>query len=119
MEYLLSKGCNLKQKDSNKQTIVYFAAKDEKEKVCSFLAKHFNYSLNDDDFFNQTPLFYSAKFNKGVKVSQYLLESGCDVNHKDNNGQTCLFYSAGTGNMELCRLYIEYGANAQLVDKNR
>jgi ankyrin repeat protein len=79
----------------------------------------FDFNLNTDDFFSQTPLFYSAKNNSRCGVAAALLRSGCDVNHKDNNGQTCLFYAAGAGNLEMCRLFVDYGVNVQHVDRNR
>lgn len=91
-------GGDIKHKDTNKQNILYFAARDEKEEVVKYLLR-FNFSLNDDDFFSQTPLFYAAKNNRAPRVSEMLLRAGCDVNHKDNNGQTALFYAAGSGNL--------------------
>jgi ankyrin repeat protein len=68
LEYLVKNGGDVKHKDINKQSILYFAARHEKEEVVKYLLT-FNFSLNDDDFFSQTPLFYSAKFNRYARVS--------------------------------------------------
>lgn len=108
----------MKHKDINKQNILYFAARDEKEEVIKYLLT-FNFPLNDDDFFMQTPLFYAAKYNKAARVSELLLRAGCDVNHKDGNGQTCLFYAASSGNLDVCRLFVDFGVNVAVLDRNR
>jgi ankyrin repeat protein len=118
LEYLVKMGGDIRHKDINKQTILYFASRYEKEEIVRYLLT-FNFSLNDDDYFSQTPLFYSAKFNRHARITEALLRAGCDVNHKDGNGQTCLFYAAGAGNIEVCRLFVEFGANVQIYDKNR
>ena len=80
----MKSGGDVKHKDINKQNILYFAARHEKEEVIKYLLT-FNFPLNDDDFFMQTPLFYAAKYNKAARVSELLLRAGCDVNHKDGN----------------------------------
>lgn len=94
----MKQGGDIRHKDLNKQTILYFACRHEKEEIVRYLLT-FNFPLNDDDFFSQTPLFYAAKFNRNARVCEALLRAGCDVNHKDGNGQTCLFYAAGSGNL--------------------
>jgi ankyrin repeat protein len=111
-------GGDVKHKDINKQNILYFAARHEKEEVIKYLLT-FNFPLNDDDFFMQTPLFYAAKYNKAARVSELLLRAGCDVNHKDGNGQTCLFYAASSGNLDVCRLFVDFGVNVAVLDRNR
>ena len=118
IEWLVKNGGDVRHKDLNKQNILYFAARDEKEEVVKYLLT-FNFPLNDDDFCMQTPLFYSAKLNKSYRVSELLLKAGCDVNHKDGNIQTCLFYAASSGNLDICRLFVDFGANVTLLDKNR
>lgn len=94
----MKQGGDVRHKDMNKQSIIFFAARHEREQIVKYLV-NFNFSLNDDDFFMQTPLFYTAKYNKGIKASEMLLKAGCDVNHKDGNGQTCIFYSASAGHL--------------------
>jgi ankyrin repeat protein len=111
-------GGDVKHKDVNKQHILYFASRDEKESVVSWLLTY-HFPLNDDDFFLQTPLFYAAKYNRGARVAELLLRAGCDVNHKDGNGQTCLFYASSSGNLDICRLFVDFGANVTLLDRNR
>lgn len=118
LEHLRGFGGNIKQKDKNNQTILYFAARLEHEEVVRYLMR-FDFPLNDNDFFSQTPLFYASKFNKRTQISESFLKAGCEVNHRDNNGQTCLFYAAGSGNLEICQLLVDYGANVQHLDKNR
>lgn len=58
----------MKHKDINKQHILYFASRDEKENVVNWLLTY-HFPLNDDDFFMQTPLFYAAKYNRGARVA--------------------------------------------------
>lgn len=83
------------------QTIIFYAARDEKEKVVQYLL-NFKIDLNKDDCYQQTPLFYSCRYNKGINVTKMILKAGCDPNHKDKYKQTCLFWAAGSGNIELC-----------------
>ena len=118
IEYLVKHGGDIKHRDSNKQTIIYFAARYEMESVVKYLLS-FNFPLNDEDFELQTPIFYSAKYNRGTKVMEMLIRAGANVNHKDRNGQTCLFYSAASGNIDICRLLVEEGANPSTIDKNK
>jgi hypothetical protein len=118
LQHLVKHGGNIRHCDKNNQNVVYFAAKNEKEEVVKYLLS-FEFNLNTNDFFSQTPLFYSAKYNSRIGIAAALLRAGCDVNHKDNNGQTCLFYAAGAGHLEMCRLFVDYGVNVQLLDRNR
>ena len=75
--------------------------------------------VNENDYVMQTPFYYCAKYNQRLKVAEMLIAQGCDVNHKDANGQTCLFYAAAEGNLEMCQLLAENGANLLATDKNK
>lgn len=118
MKKFKSMGGAIKRKDNNKQSVLYYAARYEKELMVKYLIS-LDFPLNENDYIMQTPLFYSARFNKKINIARMLIEAGCEINHKDSNGQTPLFYAAAEGNLEMCRLLAENGANILATDKNK
>lgn len=111
-------GGNIKRKDNNKQSILYYAARYEKVLLVRYLLNQ-DFVADEIDYMLQTPIFYSAKYNRSTQVAKILIDFGCDPNHKDANGQTALFYAAAEGNLNMCRLLVENGANVLATDKNK
>ena len=60
----------------------------------------------------KTPLFYA----KSLETAQLLLSSGAEVNVQNKKGQSVLHLSAREGHKDLIKLFVEYGANMELVD---
>lgn len=60
IDLFMSKGADPKDKEINKQSIIFYIAKDNKIKLLAKVLK-FGFNLNDNDYMNQTPLFYTAK----------------------------------------------------------
>jgi ankyrin repeat protein len=89
---LLEKGANPYQKEENRQTILFYLAKEGKQhinlgkaKIIDKLLQTYKYDLNDPDKYNQNPLYWAAKFGR-LKVAELLLRHGVNINHLDGNG---------------------------------
>jgi uncharacterized protein len=58
-------------------------------------------------------------FYPNLQISEKLLKLGMNINFQDKWGNTPLWYAIynGKGNYELVRLFIEYGADPEIINK--
>lgn len=115
-QYLYSLGVNPLFKDKINQTCLYYACREGKMKVCSFLIKQCNLPLNDKDIYGQVPIYYAAREGK-VDICKLLVENGADINIEDLYGQNCLFYAVQHGHFEVVKFLVEKGINVNVIDK--
>lgn len=120
---LIEKGADPLLKEENKQTILFYLAKEGKSsitegkaKIIERLLSSFKYDLNEVDKYNQNPLYWAARFGR-LKVAEILIRYGVNVNHLDDYGETCLFFAATEGHLEMCKFLINRGCQHDLVDK--
>lgn len=64
---------------------------------------------------NRSPLFYA---NTGP-IASILIESGASIGHKDDDGLAALHSSAERGNVDVCRVLIEKGADVNILDNQK
>jgi len=76
-------------------------------------------NLNQFDSDGKTALLRTIT-NKEIDKAKSLLQKGADVNLAEKNGLqgSPLMYAASTGNMQLCKLLIDHGANTNQLDIN-
>lgn len=103
--------------DSNKQTPLFFAAREGDASSCEFLiARHCNPN-HRDSLMGQSPLFYAAR-SGSFECAQLLLDKKCDADSEDHWRQSPLFYAAKAGYPELVQLLLSHKADIHRADTN-
>ncbi len=66
-----------------------------------------------------TPLHLAASYNNNPMIAQYLIDggllAGANVDHRDDRGCTAWHRATISGNKEVARLLLEYGADKELL----
>lgn len=117
VRHLHKQGVDLTTKDTLDQSALFYASRDGKPNILSFLIEC-GCSANNKDQYGQTPIYYGARDNR-VDICQKLIEFGADVNNEDMHNQTCMFYAAKQGNIDICAKLLEAGANINHTDNKR
>jgi ankyrin repeat protein len=115
--YLVEKGADINFKDTLKQNIAYYIARDGKTRFLDY-ALSLGLKATDADIYSQTPLYYASREGR-LEMAAKLIDLGIDVNHVDQYTQTCLFYAAKNGNLEMCKLLVEKGAKHDHMDPKK
>ncbi|EAX85515.1 hypothetical protein TVAG_240300 [Trichomonas vaginalis G3] len=116
LEYFLSHGANINEKDNNGKTAFYFAAKHNSKETAEFLISH-GANINEKDILGETTLHIAAKHNSKA-TAEFLISHGANVNEKDNNGQTALHIAVKNNYIETAEFLISHGANINEKDNN-
>ncbi len=115
VEILVAKGADVNLQDVKKRTPLILAASNGHTSVVEFLfSKGADINARDSD--GQTALMYACKrsFNE---TAAFLLKNGAEVNvQSEKKGITALILAAGWGNVDLVRMLLEHGADANLRD---
>lgn len=114
LKTMAEKGADLAFKDTLKQNIMFYAAKDGKVRTVEYLFSQ-GVPVNISDSYQQNPLFYAARDGR-TEMCQKLIQLGLEPNQPDLNNQTCIFYAAKTGQLETCKFLIEHGARHDYTD---
>eukprot|EP01068_Selenidium_serpulae_P000739 Selendium_serpulae@DN11304_c0_g1_i1.p1 len=109
--------CNAVRVDVNKQTPLFFAARDGNAKCARYLLER-GCPVDHADKAVQTALFYAAREGR-TAVIHVLLDWGASVNAVDHLGQTALFYAARDGRFDAAQLMLQRGADPAVRDKQR
>lgn len=115
VEVLVAKGADVNVRDQKKRTPLIFAASNGHTSIVEFLFSK-GADINARDSGGQTALLYASKrsFNE---TAAFLLENGAEVNvQSKKRGITPLMLAAGWGNLELVRMLLDHGADANLTD---
>jgi ankyrin repeat protein len=94
VETLLAAGSSINEKDSEYQSILHVAAKEQPSEVIKFLLKK-GADVNARNVYGSTPLFYAAESN-GAEVIELLISNGAVVSARDKYGMTALFSAVGS-----------------------
>lgn len=115
VEALVAKGAAVNLQDKKKRTPLILAAHNGHTTIVEFLfSKGADINARDSD--NQTALMYVSKrsFNE---TAGFLLRNGAEVNvQSKKKGITALMRAAVSDNVELVRMLLEHGADANLED---
>ena len=115
VEILVAKGAAVNLQDKKKRTPLILAASNGHTPVVEFLLSK-GADINARDSGGQTALLYACKrsFNE---TAAFLLKNGAEVNvQSKKKGVTALMLAAVSGNVELVRMLLEHGADANLTD---
>ena len=125
IDTLLAKGADINFVDKNNRTSLYYALKSDYH--VNFQNKSLNLAqyllekgakLPDDNKVLKYYLFNAAKHGQ-YDVAKLILEKGnIDITQKDKNGRNILFYAIDGGNLDLYKLFIEYGADENISDNS-
>ena len=115
VEILVAKGATVNLQDKKKRTPLILAASNGHTSVVEFLLSEGG-DINARDSGGQTALMYTCKrsFNE---TAAFLLKNGAEVNvQSKKKGITALMLAAVSDNVELLRMLLEHGADANLTD---
>jgi ankyrin repeat protein len=117
IQVLVKKGVSVDAADANGRTALMWAALKGHTPIIQFLhGKGARLDARDKD--GQTPLIYAARGSSPSTV-EFLLKNGAEVNvQSTKHGISPLMTAAATGNLEVARLLLQYGADAELTDKD-
>ena len=102
VNYLISRGFDLIDKDNNGETVLHKACSEGKMELVQYLVEDYPDMLTIRDKKGQSP-FLVTGFSGSVELVKYLISQGCDVMDKDDDGQTVLHYACNTGQLELAQ----------------
>ncbi|XP_065221925.1 uncharacterized protein LOC135846641 [Planococcus citri] len=112
VEYLVSKGCNIRAKSSSSEKPIHIAAREGlKDIVEFFLSK--GLKVDGRGMQNKTVLHYASSKN-GSQVVKFLISKGADVNVRDDVGITPLHEAVACGSKDavaVVNILLDYGAN--------
>jgi len=109
VEYLVSNGALVNDKDTNGLTPLIYASKNGRIEVVNYLIDS-GALLDDQDRHGLTALMYAAKFGH-CDIISYLLERGANIHTLSNNGSSALIYSAMNNQKETTTLLLNNGLN--------
>lgn len=127
LDYLLSKGADINNKDIMGRSPLYWTLFYEKKDALEFLlSKGANIEARDD--FGSTPIHWAAglNFKGGEEIVKILLEKGANVNARNNEGYTPLHSATFLWlrneegletNLKMVSLLIEHGADLTARNK--
>ncbi|EAY04057.1 ankyrin repeat protein, putative [Trichomonas vaginalis G3] len=116
LEYFLSFGLNINEKDEYGKTALHIAAMNNKKETAKVLIS-LGANVNEKTKNGQTALHIAAMNNK-KETAKVLISLGANVNEKTKNGQTALHIAAMNNKKETAKVLISLGANVNEKTKN-
>ena len=112
---LLEHDIDVNAKGSNGWGALMIASAKGHEVVVKLLLEH-KTDVNTVDVYDWTPL-HRASFENREKIVELLLSApGIEINAQDDQGASALHHAAVQGNINISKILIESGANAELTD---
>jgi hypothetical protein len=93
---------------ANGRTGLYFAIRHDQPGISELILK--NGADPDHVMANYSTLVWAVKYQR-ERIARYLIEYGADVNVTDSWGNTPLIYAAQLGNLGMCKILINRGAD--------
>jgi ankyrin repeat protein len=116
VEHLLSRGADVRRRNSDGETALHFAVKNGKEDNIATLIAH-GAEIDARDLNGVTPLMLTA--HRGDEHSAALLLSrGADIGAADSGGWTALMWSCASGRKALVELLLRRGAKVDARAKD-
>ena len=106
VKFLISQGCDVRNKDSNGQTVLHNACQEGKLELAQYLVENYSDMLTIRDNAGRSP-YVVAGYSGSVELVNYLTSKGCDVMEKSSNGWTVLHNACKEGKLELVQHLVE------------
>ena len=106
VKFLVSRGCDVTDKDSGGWTVFHYACQGGKLKLAQYLVEKYPDILTIRDKTGQSP-YLVAGFSGSVELVKFLISQGCDVMDTDSDGQTVLHKACYQGKLELAHYIFE------------
>ncbi|EAY17786.1 hypothetical protein TVAG_016160 [Trichomonas vaginalis G3] len=108
LEYLLSHGASINEKDKYGGTALHFAGQNNCKETAEVLISH-GANINEKTNNGETALHFAAKYNS-KETAEVLISHGANINEKTNNGETALHIAARYNSKETAEFLISHGA---------
>ncbi|EAY19538.1 ankyrin repeat protein, putative [Trichomonas vaginalis G3] len=109
LEYFLSHGANINEKNENGKTALHMAAMKNTKETAEFLISH-GANINEKDTYGRTAL-HMAALNNSKETAEVLISHGINVNEKNKGGETALHNAVLSNSKETAEVLISHGAN--------
>ncbi|EAY13846.1 hypothetical protein TVAG_044060 [Trichomonas vaginalis G3] len=109
LEYFLSHGANINEKDNDGKTALYIAAGINRKEIAEFLISH-GANINEKNNDGETALQDAARHNS-KEIAELLISHGANIEEKNDYGETALHIAARHNSKEIAELLISHGAN--------
>ena len=106
VKFLISRGCDVMDKDSNGQTVLHVACDKGKLALAQYLVEKYPDMLTIRDKGGRSP-YLVAGYSGSVELVKFLISRGCDVRNKDSDGWTVLHNACQEGKLELAQYLVE------------
>ena len=106
VKYLISKRCDVQDKDSNRHSVLYKACKVGRLQLVQYLVESYPDLLSIRDIEERSP-FIVAGFSGSVELVKYLISKGCDISDMGGDGETILYQTCEQGQLELTQYLVE------------
>ena len=106
VKYLMSRGCDVYDKDSSGGTVLHNACEEGKLELVQYLLDNYPNMLTITDKTGQSPFLLSG-FSGSVELVKYLISRGCDVYDKGSSGRTVLHHACSYGKLELVQYLVD------------
>lgn len=112
----LDKGADINTIDSNGNTALIFAVKEEKsiELISFLIEKGAKVNMTDEE--SWTPLFYAVE-QSNFDLVKLLINNGADIKLKNIDKRNALMIASKKGSLEVVKYLLDKGANCNEVDK--
>ncbi|EAY22533.1 hypothetical protein TVAG_035560 [Trichomonas vaginalis G3] len=116
IEYFLSHGENINEKDKDGETALHKAAQYDRKEIAEFLISH-GANINEKDEDGETALHKAARYDS-KEIAEFLISHGANINEKNNDGETILYIAAWNDDKEIAEFLISHGANVNEKDED-
>lgn len=118
IRFLVEMGADVNKTDKNNWTalLAFANSNNDNAEVVNFLIDRgadFNFSTND-----KVSSLMMASFRGHQNIVNCLLQHNVHVNHKDIYGKTAIVSACLSGNIDIVRVLLEFGADTEVIDEN-
>lgn len=114
VKYLLSKTASVYARDSNKKTVLHWAAEKGYPEIVELLFEFHAY-VDAEASDGSTPLGLAA-LNGSFSCARLLLDAGASTNKPNNNKSTPLHLASSRGHSSIVELLLQYNADKTALD---